>query len=163
MTRLDQTDREIIWLLNQDARLSSAEIGRRLELPERTVRNRINRLLRDEIIKPVGVLNPAKFGYHLAVDIFCELEMGAQKQVIEAVLPMREVTYLAYSTGDQDLSIQAIFTDSDEMHDFITRRLHTIPGIRRTRTVLVPRIVKETYEWRPPDEAFAGGHRAGLD
>lgn len=158
MARLDQTDREIIWLLNQDARLSSAEISRKLELPERTIRNRINRLLKNNIVKPIGVLNPAAFGYHLAVDIFCELEVGAQRQVIEAVRDLQEVTYLAYSTGDQDLSIQAIFTDSDEMHAFITNRLHTIPGIRRTRTVLVPRVVKETYEWRPPVDAFEKGH-----
>lgn len=157
MARLDQTDREIIWLLNRDARLSSAEIARKLNLPERTIRNRINRLLKNDIVKPIGVLNPAAFGYHLAVDIFCELEVGAQREVIEAVRVLPEVTYLAYSTGDQDLSIQAIFIDSDEMHTFITSRLHTIPGIRRTRTVLVPRVVKETYEWRPPEEAFQKG------
>lgn len=155
MARLDHIDRQIIWLLNQDARLSCAKIARHLHLPERTVRNRINRLLKTEIIKPIGVLNPAAFGYHLAVDIFCELEMGAQQAVIAAVQGLPEVTYLAYATGDQDLSIQAIFKSSEEMHTFITDRLHTIPGIRRTRTVLVPRVVKETYEWRPPLDAFA--------
>jgi hypothetical protein len=32
--------------------------------------------------------------------------------------------------------------------------LYLIPGIRRTRTILVPRILKDTYQWFPPPEAF---------
>jgi DNA-binding Lrp family transcriptional regulator len=99
-------------------------------------------------------VNPSAFGYLLAVDIFCELEMGSQDSAIEAIGMLKEVTYLAYSTGEADISIQAIFKDSEEMHQFITAKLHKVPGIRRTRTVLVPRIVKETYEWVPPDHVF---------
>jgi DNA-binding Lrp family transcriptional regulator len=65
---------------------------------------------------------------------------------------MPEVAYLAYSTGDQDISIQALFKNTDELHHFLTQKLNHVPGIRRTRTVLVPRIIKDTYQWLPPDD-----------
>jgi DNA-binding Lrp family transcriptional regulator len=107
-----------------------------------------------QVIQPVAVVNPAAFGYTLAVDIFCELEMGYQQSVVEAILSFPQVSYLAISTGDQDISLQAIFKDSEEMHEFITRQLHHVPGIRRTRTVLIPRILKDTYQWLPPDDVM---------
>ena len=154
MAHLDVTDHAIIKVLNENARASSAQIARKLKISDRTVRNRINRLIKRNIIKPIAVVNPSAFGFLLAVDIFCELEMGTQEDAIASISRMEEVSYLAYSTGEADISIQAIFKNSEEMHEFITLKLHRVPGIRRTRTVLVPRIVKETYEWVPPDHSF---------
>jgi Lrp/AsnC family transcriptional regulator for asnA, asnC and gidA len=134
--------------------MNSAQIAHELQVAERTVRHRIKRLIAEEVIKPVAVVNPAAFGYDLVVDIFCEVDVTCQDQVIEAIMTMPEVSYLAYFTGDQDISFQALFKSSEEMHHFITNHLHQVPGIRRTRAVLVPRIVKDTYQWLPPDDAF---------
>ena len=36
------------------------------------------------------------------------------------------------------------------IHDFLTHKLHRIPGMHRTRTVLVPRIIKSISQWLPP-------------
>jgi Lrp/AsnC family transcriptional regulator for asnA, asnC and gidA len=143
-------DQAIISCLNRDARTPSAHIARELGLAERTVHNRIKRLIDLEIIQPIAVVNPAAFGYHLAVDIFCEIEVGFQEQAVKAILALPEVSYLALSTGDQDISLQALFKDGDEMQAFITDKLHQVPGMRRTRAVLIPRILKDTYQWLPP-------------
>jgi Lrp/AsnC family transcriptional regulator for asnA, asnC and gidA len=153
MATLDALDQALIRYLNQNARMPSARLARELNVAERTVRHRIARLIDIGVIRPVGVVNPSAFGYNLAVDIFCELDGVGQSQTIEAIAAMPEVAYLAYSTGDQDISIQALFKNTDELHDFLTQKLHHIPGIRRTRTVLVPRIIKDTYQWLPPDNA----------
>lgn len=154
MGRFTALDRAIIRQLNQDARLSSAEIARLLQVPERTVRYRINRLITENIIKLVAVVNRKAFGYDLVVDIFCEIEIAQQDAILNAILAMPEVSYVAYATGDQDLSFQALFHDTAEMHEFITNQVHQIPGIRRTRTILVPRIIRDSYQWLPPDTAF---------
>jgi DNA-binding Lrp family transcriptional regulator len=71
-----------------------------------------------------------------------------------ALQQMPNITYVALSTGDQDISLQAIFKDSNEMNDFITHELHQVPGMRRTRTVLIPRILKDTHQWLPLDSDF---------
>jgi DNA-binding Lrp family transcriptional regulator len=151
LTKLDQA---IIHHLNRDARLSSAELARTLDVAERTIHYRLSRLIAADIIKPVAIVNRQAFGYDLVVDILCEIEISQQEAIVAAVVAMPEVSYVAYSTGDQDLSFQAFFRDPLEMHDFITNRVHQLSGIRRTRTVLVPRIVKDSYQWLPPDSAF---------
>jgi len=153
--KLTPLDRQIIILLNQDARLPSAQIALRLGVSERTVRNRISRLIQEGVIRPVAVVNPSTFGYDLVVDIFCDVDMAQRDSVIKALAEMPEISYIAASTGDQDLSIQALFKNSTDMHAFITTRLYQVDGIRRTRTVLVPSIVKDTYQWLPVEEDFS--------
>ncbi len=154
MQALDKIDLSIMQILNKDARISSSEIARQVRIPERTVYHRIRRLLEGNYIKTVAVINPKAFGYTLAVDIFCEIELGLINQAAEALLSMPEVSYIAISTGDQDISIQALFKGIEEMQAFITHKLHQVPGMRRTRTVLIPRILKDTYQWLPPEENF---------
>lgn len=132
--------------------MPSAQISRLLDTPERTIRFRVNQLIDQEIIKPVAVVNAARFGYDLVVDIFCEVEIARREAVLDALKEMPEISYLAFSTGEQDLSIQAMFKNSASLHDFITRKLHQIEGIRRTRTVMVPQILKDTYQWLPPQD-----------
>jgi Lrp/AsnC family transcriptional regulator for asnA, asnC and gidA len=154
LSRFTHLDKAIIECLNRDSRASSAEIARELGTAERTVRYRIQRLIDQEVIKPITVVNPAAFGYNLAVDIFCEVEVEKQNQIVEAILRFPEVTYVAISTGDQDVTLQAIFKNSDEVHDFLTHKLHHIPGMRRTRTFLVPRIMKSISQWLPPEDAY---------
>ncbi len=155
MRKLSELDRQIIFRLNADARLSSAELARDLKTAERTVRHRIQRLIDDQVITPVAVVNPAPFGFTLVVDIVCEVELAHHKQVLDAIAAMPEVCYIAYATGDEDISVQARFRDSQEVHRFTTERLHAVPGIRRTRIVLVPQVVKDAYQWLPPADVFA--------
>jgi DNA-binding Lrp family transcriptional regulator len=155
LSKIDPLDKTIITLLNKNARMPSAHIARELGVSERTVNNRIQRLIATRVIQPIAVVNPTAFGFTLTVDIFCELEVGLENLAIEAILSMPEVSYIAVSTGDQDISLQAFFRDSEAMHEFITHKLHQVPGMRRTRTILLPRIIKDTYQWLPPDEAIS--------
>ena len=151
MAKIDGLDQAIITVLHSDARLPSAEIARKLNESPRTVHNRIQHLVDDGVIELIAVVNPASFGYHLTVDIFCEIEAKYLEQAVDEILKMPSVTYVAISTGDQDISLQAIFKDSDEMQAFITQQLHQVPGMHRTRTVLLPRILKNTSHWLPGD------------
>lgn len=134
--------------------MPSAQIARFLGVPERTIRLRVNQLIERGIIKPIAVVNASHFGYDLVVDIFCEVDITQRESVLDALMSMPEISYIAFSTGEQDLSIQALFKNSSSMNDFITHKLYQIPGIRRTRTVLVPQIFKDTYQWLPPQEQF---------
>jgi Lrp/AsnC family transcriptional regulator for asnA, asnC and gidA len=162
MTNIDALDQAILTLLHQDARVPSAQIARQLGESPRTVQHRIQRLIEQGVIQPVGVVNPSSFGYSLAVDIFCELEVGSEDQALQAILDMPNVTYVALSTGDQDISLQAIFKNSADMQEFITHKLHQVPGMRRTRTVLIPQILKDTHQWLPSEADFnSAGNLSG--
>jgi DNA-binding Lrp family transcriptional regulator len=154
MTRqLDQLDRRIIALLQDNGRATSSEIADRLAVSARTVRSRINRMVECRAVLPTFVVNHRFFGYQTAVDIFCEIDISQMEEIGRRLGQLPEVNYIAFSTGDQDVSIQALLESNDDLYEFV-QTLIRIPGIRRTRTVLVPRILKNTYEWLPPDSAF---------
>lgn len=147
---LSQTDAAIVRMLVQDGRLSAAEIGRTLGISPRTVRHRIERLRENGVIRVVTFVNPRALGYTVTADIFCEVDTAQIEAVAEQVMRLPQVSYVACSIGDRDLSLQAYFQSTDELYQFTTQQLGRIPGIRKVRTVVVPKVLKSIYEWQLP-------------
>ena len=104
--RLDQLDYDVMLALREDARMKAAEIARRTGSSERTVRNRIERLVSSGLIRLTSVLDPLLAGYQMAADIFVEVDRRHEDEALQALLAMEEVNYVAYAL-DSD-----IFNDS---------------------------------------------------
>jgi DNA-binding Lrp family transcriptional regulator len=151
MDVLDPLDYQIIELLAVDGRIPSAEIARRLHQPARTIRYRLERLLQNGILQIRPVINPAAFGYTILADVLIETEVGRVLEVATAVAQLNPVSYVACATGDRDVSIQVLAASVDALYQFITDQLHTVPGVRRTQTVLLPVKLKDVYQWQPPN------------
>ena len=86
----DDFDWKIIALLNEDGRMPSAEIARKLgDVSARTVTNRINALTEHGIINVRAVVDPEMVGYGVMADVFVEVEPGHVREVagIAAGLP----------------------------------------------------------------------------
>lgn len=84
LDKLDRVDCEIIALLNEDGRMPSAEIARRLgNVSARTVTNCIEALTRKGIINIRAVVNPETVGYGVLADVFIETEPGRLREVAE--------------------------------------------------------------------------------
>ncbi|MCX2728045.1 Lrp/AsnC family transcriptional regulator [Thermomicrobium sp. 4228-Ro] len=152
---IDELDRQIIHLLQEDSRMPSAEIARRLGVAERTVRARINRLVQDGVIKLVAIVNPSALGHDVTADIFLEVEPGRLEEVAHKLVEMEEVAYVGLTTGDRDISIQVFVPSVDALYRFITEKLQRIPGVVGTTTYVVPRVLKWLHNWSLPSESGA--------
>jgi len=152
--KFDQLDHTIICELRKNARLSSADIARIHHLNERTVRNRIDSLVERGIIRLTAVVNPYAFDYVVAVDVFIEASMDHEQAILDRLLSMSEISYIAYGQGSTDLSIEARFKDNNQMREFLRRILPTIPGIKVKGYALVPRVLRSIDQWMPPDTDF---------
>lgn len=147
---LDKIDREIIRLLNENGRLSSAEIARRLDgVPARTISHRVEGLIDQGIISIKAIINPAALGYSVLADVFIEVEPGRVREVAWKVANYPQVSYVACATGDSDVSISLRVRSNEEMFDFVTEELGRIPGVRRTQTYLLPLKIKDMDSWLP--------------
>lgn len=132
--------------------MSSAEIARRLgHVSERSVRYRIGRLIQKGVIQVSAIVNPKAVGFPVTADIFIEVEPGRVLEVARRIAEFKCVSYVACSTGAQDLSIQVYARDNEELHRFVTEVIGSVPGIRKTTTVLLPLVLKDVYNWRIPD------------
>ena len=152
--QFDLTDHKIIQILHKDARMSASEIARQLGANERTIRKRIDRLVKLGAVRLTAIIDPEAFGYIIAVDIFLEVDSDQEDQVIEKFLNTPEVSYLALGQGTKDLSIECRFKDNNEMRQFLRKKLPTIEGVQIRGYSLVPRIIRNIDEWMPRDDDF---------
>jgi DNA-binding Lrp family transcriptional regulator len=154
----DFIDQKIIQLLHEDARTSASEIARALDANERTIRKRIDRLVRMGAIRLTAIVSPEAFGYLTAVDIFLEVEPEQEDEVIQNFLNTSEVSYIALGQGNRDLSIECRFKSNDDMREFLRKYLPSINGVTVRGYSLVPRIIRNIDSWLPKDIDFEIGN-----
>jgi len=154
MYKIDKIDRKIVDLLIEDGRMSASDISRRIEgVSERAVRYRIERMVGEKIIR-IGVIpNPRALGYSIVADVFIEVETNSIQDVAQKLAQFENVSYVACSIGERDVSAQVIAHDASEVYAFVTEVIGKIPGVRKTTTSIVPLKLKDVYEWRIPASA----------
>lgn len=156
MYEIDVIDTEIVNLLMEDGRMNAADIARRLggKVSERAVRYRIKRMLEDEVIRISAIINPHTIGFQVIADVFIEVETGYIDSVARKLSGHENVSYVACSIGDRDISIQIIARNNAEVYYFATDYIGKLPGVRKTTTSIVPITMKDVYQWRIPKSIF---------
>lgn len=151
MYETDEIDTNIVTLLMKDGRMPAAEIARLIgNISERVVRYRIDRLVKENVIQILPIINPKAFGYTTIADVWLEVESDCIPDVTQQVVKFENVSYVACSIGESDVSIQVLARDTSEVYRFVTEVLRKIPGVRKTTTAIVPLVLKDVYEWDIP-------------
>jgi len=78
--------------------------------------------------------------------------------VAEQLAKLPEITFVGICTGGFDISAVALVRSNEHMYELIADRLSRIPGIERTSTAHVIRLVKREFSHpiTPPDEPGPG-------
>jgi Lrp/AsnC family transcriptional regulator for asnA, asnC and gidA len=150
----DELDYQIIRELHANARASASDIARKTNANERTIRKRIERLVADGAIRLTAIIDPQAFGYVTAADIFLEAATDLEPAILDRLMSIPEVTYVALGQETNEISVEARFKDNEAMREFLGRTLPGIPGVTVTRYTLVPRILRNIDEWIPKKEDF---------
>ncbi len=144
---LDDIDKAIIKCLQQDGRRPYAQIGRQLNVPEATVRQRAERLINRGIVQVVGVTDPLAMGFQQPALIGLKVEAGKLETIAEQIASLDEVTYVVITAGRYDLFCEVVCEDNEHLLRVLTDRFAEIDGIRSTETLVELRFVKESYQW----------------
>ena len=131
---MDELDTKIISLLQQDGRASNAGIARKVGVSEGTVRRRLKRLVQEEYIHVVAMLDPAKMGYASEALIGVQVDPDKIDQVAADLAKLEEVNWVAITTGSYDIFAWATLQSSESLGIFLRTKAGTIPGVRRTET-----------------------------
>ena len=152
MYKIDIIDVKIVNLLLKDGRMSASEIARRINgISERVVRYRIDRMIEDDIINISAIVKPKAFGLDTYADVWLEVESDNILEVANKLAEYDNVTYVACSIGETDVSIQVVSKDTVEIYQFVTEVVRKLPGVRKTVTSIVPVVLKDVYQWRIPE------------
>ncbi len=155
MHELDSLDRQIISLLQQDGRASNVELARQLGVSEATVRKRLDRLLSEQVVRIGAVPDAPKVGLSTVTFINLDIDMAHLDRIADQLACLPEVRAIYYTGGDSDLILEAWFPSGDQLLHFLTRRIASIPGVRRATTSHVLRTIKDSSTWVLPAAAPA--------
>ncbi len=134
---LDEIDKDIIRILQENARTSYREIQDKLGISIGTIHNRISKLKESEIIEGYTLkLNNTKLGYKLTFLIRIQIDGKHTEEVLKELSKMPEVCSVFHTTGDQSAALICRFRESEDIHDFI-RELNENPHVSRTVSNLV--------------------------
>ena len=119
---LDATDIELLQQLEIDARLSLAELGRRVGLSPPSVGDRLQRLEEDGVIEAYRAeIDPRALGYELAVILRIRPAPRELKKVAELAQRTPEVVECHRITGDDCYLMKAHVRDVEHMEEVIDR------------------------------------------
>jgi Lrp/AsnC family transcriptional regulator for asnA, asnC and gidA len=147
---LDKIDRQIISLLQENGRRTNADIARLIEVSESTVKNRINRLISNNVLRNLAVLNPQALGLNADVLVGICVKQGQLEKTGEELNSLNEVVYLGYLTGRFDIMIEVLLRNSEELFSFLKNSLGKISGIASSETFFVLKNEKINYDWKLP-------------
>jgi DNA-binding Lrp family transcriptional regulator len=150
VVRLSEADVSIIECLQKDARSSVARIAKSLRMPTSSVRHRLQRLVKDGVIKFDAMTNPLRLGYQVWVMMELRVDITKIESVARQLAAEPEIYLVYIMTGRYDILVGAVFRTNDEFLEFITGRLSKMAGIARTSSSGVLRLVKRTMSFPLP-------------
>jgi len=132
--KLTRPDELLLSVLRENARASTAEIARLLNLSRTTVQSRIERLERAGVIRGYTVrladdVEGGRIRAHILITVLPK-QMAA---VVKALHEMPEVRSLHSVSGEYDLIAMGVVPDMDVLTD----RIGAIDGVERTTSSIV--------------------------
>jgi len=144
--RLDETDRKILAHLQENARISNAEIGRRIELAASAVHHRIRKLEESGVIRGYEArVDPRALDFDLVSFVRVQTGAGARAtEITEALTEIAEVQEVHRVVGEDCFFVKVRVRDPDALAHLLDHQIQTIPNVASTRTTIVLTTAKES-------------------
>ena len=140
---IDDIDKKIIKVLEDDARNSLRKISELVDVSLGTVSNRVKRMEKNGVIKGYSViLNPDNIGWELNVVIGLRIQKGRLIEIQERIAKDSRVHGVYDVTGDFDSMVIARAKNRKDLDD-LSKNVLSIDGVERSITHLVLNTVKE--------------------
>ena len=135
---MDETDRQIVALLQENARRSFQDIGGHVALSAPAVKRRVDRLEEAGVITGYSAaVDPEKFGWHTHafVGLYCEGRM-AGGEILDAVKGHPEVVGAYTVAGEASAILHVRAQDTKHLEEAL-ERMRDVKGVLRTQTQIV--------------------------
>lgn len=135
---LDDTDRRILNLLMQDAKLPYSEIARQLHVSGGTIHVRMTRLEELGVVRGATLdLDLQKVGYGIQafLGIFL-LKSSFCDSVITQLRGISEVVSVHFTTGSYNLFARVACRDTQHLRNVLHDQVQQIEGVERTETLI---------------------------
>ena len=129
-SELDDTDRKILRILQEDSTLTVKELAMRVNLSTSPTFDRQKRLEREGFIQ----------GYHAIVDA-----KKTDNGIMQAIQSIDEITECYNTSGEYDFTLKIQTRDMDTYQEFMRTKLGNIDSVGYFHSVFVMKEVKNTH------------------
>ena len=146
--QLDKIDRNILRLLQQNARMPHTELARKVGLSTTPCKERVRRLERDGVTQRYqAVLNPAALDRGLVVFVQIRLNRTSQdifEEFTARAVDLPEIQECYLVSGNFDYLLKARVADMNAYRTLLGETLLTLPGVLESTSYVVMEQVSES-------------------
>lgn len=150
---MDKTDKNILSLLQENARITNAEIARQVGMVPSGVQERIRKLEdKGYILDYATHLRSDPLDLGLLAFIFVRTnEPPGGLDTAKELAKFPEILEVHHVAGEDCYLLKLRHSNNKALADFLREKLGPIPTITSTRTIIVLDTVKETCSLKLPD------------
>jgi Lrp/AsnC family transcriptional regulator, leucine-responsive regulatory protein len=143
---IDEIDKQILKILQQNARTPNAEIARQVGLVPSAILERIRKLEERGVIQGYGVrLNGRALGLGLLAFVLVRTdELAGESVAASALCVMPEVLEVHHIAGEDCFLVKVRTADTESLGRLLREQIGAIESVRSTRTTIVLHTTKET-------------------
>ena len=135
---LDDTDRQILRILQEDARTPFSEVARRIDMSSATVHDRVNRMEEAGVIKGYHAdVNAREAGYGVSAFVGLRTDQGREEEALAHLAGLPEVKEVHLTTGEWDVMVRVYAEDTDALRELMFDHIAGTEGFARSQTMIV--------------------------
>jgi Lrp/AsnC family transcriptional regulator, leucine-responsive regulatory protein len=151
MRELDDTDRQLLQLLQIDDRLSLADLGKKVGLAPSSVNERIKRLVTRGVVEGFHAhVVPEALGLDLLAFVFVGWsDPAVEGPFLERVKTSPAVLECHHVTGSWNYLLKVRLPTTRDLERFLGEVVKEVAGVQRTETIIALSSAKETTTLTP--------------
>ncbi|MFE0025836.1 Lrp/AsnC family transcriptional regulator [Amycolatopsis sp. NPDC059021] len=143
---LDSTDRTLISLLQHDGRASFTALAKAVGLSEGAVRQRVQRLLREDMMQIVAITSPANVDLDRQAMVGITVS-GDPRDVADRLSSLPHVHSVVLCAGSFDLLAELTCRDDEHLLQVLGADIRSIPEVTGTELFVYLKRAKQDYTW----------------
>ncbi|MFF4260196.1 Lrp/AsnC family transcriptional regulator [Streptomyces sp. NPDC001663] len=155
---LDPVDEQLVRLLMRDGRAGYVELGARVDLSGDAARERLKRLIADDVIKVVGSVSPATVGLESFALVGITVS-GPALPVARALADLPAADLVVQTTGMFDIIAELVCRDDRELLRVLDETVRTVPGV--AKCLVMQYLSVEKYAMEGSQQLLVGGGHPG--
>ena len=144
---MDETDKKIAALLQEDCSLPQAEIARAVDRVASSVNERMRKLKADGVILGFRAeLDPERAGFPILAFVNVLIDDAKNAAAFpKAAVKVGEVLECHHVTGEWNFLLKVRARSTSNLEEILTGRIKKLRGVTRTNTSIVLTSHKETH------------------
>jgi Lrp/AsnC family transcriptional regulator for asnA, asnC and gidA len=135
---LDETDREILRILQADARTPFSEVAREIDMSSATVHDRVNRMEEAGVIEGYHAkIDPTAVGLGISAIVGLRVEQGREDETLDRLTSIGGVQEVHLTTGQWDVMMRVFAADAENLRELMFETIAKMDGFDRSQTMVI--------------------------